>query len=90
MPVLKCGSDMGWADVDQLHAEALARQPGRVYAGAAADAEHYFAVIHRYVTAGVAQCRGFESGIKIYRDTVLEIPRTDPVGITRSRICPIA
>ncbi len=29
-------------------------------------------------------------GIQIYRDTVFEIPRSDPVGITRSRVGPIA
>ena len=41
VPVLKCGSDMPRDNVDKMHAVAPARQPGRVYAGAAADVEHH-------------------------------------------------
>jgi hypothetical protein len=40
-PVLKCGSDMPRDDVDEMHAVAPAREPRRVYAGAAADVEHH-------------------------------------------------
>jgi hypothetical protein len=39
--VLKCGSDMPWGNVDEMYAVAPAREPGRVYAGAAADVEHH-------------------------------------------------
>jgi hypothetical protein len=39
-PVLSCGSDMLRDNVDELHAVAQARQPGCVYAGAAADVEN--------------------------------------------------
>jgi hypothetical protein len=40
-PVPSCGSDMLRDEVDEMHAVAPARQPGRVYAGAAADVEHH-------------------------------------------------
>jgi hypothetical protein len=40
-PVLSCGSNMLRDDVDQMHAVAPAREPGRVYAGAAAHVEHH-------------------------------------------------
>lgn len=40
-PLLKCGSDMPWDNVDEMHAVAPPREPGRVYAGAAADVEHH-------------------------------------------------
>jgi hypothetical protein len=40
-PVLKCGSDMPWDNVDKMHAVAPPREPGRVYAGAAADVKHH-------------------------------------------------
>jgi hypothetical protein len=39
-PVLNCGSNMPRDDVDQMHAVAPTRQPGRVHAGAAAHVEH--------------------------------------------------
>jgi hypothetical protein len=39
--VLSCGSDMPRDNVDQMHAVAPARKPGRVHAGAAADVEHH-------------------------------------------------
>ena len=39
--MLCCGSDMLRDDVDEMHAVAPAREPGRVYAGAAADVEHH-------------------------------------------------
>ena len=40
-PVLSCGSNMLRDEVDEMHAVAPARQPGRVYAGAAAHVEHH-------------------------------------------------
>ena len=36
-PVLSCGSNMLQDDVDQMDAVPPAREPGRVYAGAAGD-----------------------------------------------------
>ena len=39
--MLKCGSDMSRDEVDEMHAVAPARQPGCMYAGAAADVEHH-------------------------------------------------
>jgi hypothetical protein len=39
-PVLSGGPDMPRDDVDEMHAVAPPREPGRVYAGAAADVEH--------------------------------------------------
>jgi hypothetical protein len=38
--MLSCGPNMSWDEVDEMHAVAPVRQPGGMYAGAAADVEH--------------------------------------------------
>jgi hypothetical protein len=40
-PMLSCGSNMPRDNVDKMHAVAPARQPGRVYTGAAAHIKHH-------------------------------------------------